>query len=72
MAHVRMSDKAGATIELTAVGDYILPRTYWSPEEITAIFESIPKFRCRENDIMICTYPKTGLSFICSVGHRFR
>ena len=61
MALVEIADNGGATIKLTDLGNYILPALQGRPaEEQQAIFLNIPKFSCLEDDIMICTYPKTG------------
>ena len=70
MSLIQESDGAGKTMDLVDLGDYRLPTFRRTPEVIKEIFQNIPSFSCRDDDIMICSYPKTGkikrlLSHIC-------
>ena len=71
MALVYETDKSGNAIEIVdfATEEYRLPTFERTPEEIRTIFENVPNFRCRDDDVMICSYPKTGQVFMVDIIH---
>lgn len=42
------------------VGGFFTPFFMKKPEETKDIFEKIPDYKFRADDLMLCTYPKTG------------
>lgn len=67
MALILESDREGNTMELVDVGECRLPTFYRTPQEVKEIFDNIPSFWCRDDDLMICSYPKTGTNWLFEV-----
>lgn len=61
MSHVAIPDDGGDTMISTDYGDIKAPS--FAPVEIgKQIFDKIPDLRIKDDDIMLCTYMKTGES----------
>lgn len=67
MSLIHESDRAGKTMELVNLGNYRLPMYRRTPEQVKEIFENIPNFSCRDDDVMICSYPKTGTNWLYEI-----
>jgi hypothetical protein len=60
MAKVKIPDAGGATLTMVDVGDFITPIFFKSAQEIKDIFDNVPNFKFRNDDLMLCTFSKTG------------
>jgi len=60
MSEVTIQDDGGDTLHAIDVGGFIHPSFSKDPAHVKRIFESVPNFKCREDDVMLCTFPKTG------------
>ena len=60
MTEALVADAGGATSKMIDVGGFIHPSFMKTPAEIKKVFESVPKFKFREDDLMLCTFAKTG------------
>jgi hypothetical protein len=60
MAEVRIPDAGGATMRMVDVGDFIVPIFLKTGPEISDIFHKVPNFKFRDDDLMLCTFAKTG------------
>ena len=60
MTEVYIPDAGGATIKMVDVGGFIQPIFFKTPSETQKVFESVPKYKFREDDLMLCTFAKTG------------
>lgn len=60
MAALYVPDAGGETIRMLDVGNAILPVFFKSGKEIQDIFNKIPAYKFRNDDIMLCTFSKTG------------
>ena len=70
MSLIHRADAAGNTMELVDVGECTLSTFWKTPEEVKEIFENIANFRCGRDDIMICSYPKTGETRVLEQFHK--
>lgn len=61
MTEVCVIDDGGETSYAIDVGaDFCHPSFIKTPMEIKEIFEKVPQFKCRSDDTMLCSFPKTG------------
>lgn len=60
MTEVFIKDAGGATIKMIDVGGFIHPSFMKTPSETQKVFENVPNFKFRADDLMLCTYAKTG------------
>jgi hypothetical protein len=60
MTEVLVPDAGGATTKMVDVGGFIQPLFMKTPTETQKVFESVPKFKFRKDDLMLCTFAKTG------------
>lgn len=60
MTEVNVPDDGGDTMTMVDVGEFIQPIFLKSPSEIKRIFDSVPNFKFRDDDVMLCTFAKTG------------
>lgn len=67
MTHVQIADVGGATMNMVDVGGFLQPVFMKTPEEIKKIFENVPKFKFRDDDLMLCTFPKTGTNWMFEI-----
>lgn len=59
MTEIVEKDAAGVEIKVFRVND--LPRAPFGPlSRIKQVMDSLSDFKFREDDILLCTYPKTG------------
>lgn len=61
MSEILVADEGGDTMHMVKVDNFITPR--FPNEEATEyeMLKQAPQFTFREDDIMLCTFPKTGL-----------
>ena len=62
MSRVSVADDGGDTMKAIDVGNMLAPG-FSSPEEYLELYNNIPNLEIRDDDIMLCTYVKTGLYF---------
>ena len=71
MTDARTPDDAGDSIFSFDVGGYIQAHYLKSGPEIQTVFDNVKNVELRPDDVMLCTYPKTGKSdilfFVCFV-----
>ena len=60
MTEALVADAGGATSKMVDTGGFIQPLFMKPPAETKEVFESVPKFKFREDDLMLCTFAKTG------------
>ena len=61
MTEVKVCDAGGATVTMIDTGSIMLPSFFKQGHEIKQIFENVPTFNFREDDVMLCTFGKTGI-----------
>lgn len=59
MMEVFVEDDAGIAMRFLNVNGFLLP-PFPSPSTATLIFDSLKNFNFRDDDIMLCSYSKTG------------
>jgi hypothetical protein len=64
MTSVWIKDLGGASMHAVDVGGFISPYFMKEPEETKQIFDKVPDYEFQENDVMLCTYPKTGIQVV--------
>ena len=61
MTEILVKDDGGDTVRMVDMGGYISPKF---PEKdvltLKKIFDDMPTFSMRDDDIMLCSFPKTG------------
>lgn len=62
MTEVFEPDDAGVTIKVLHIGDLQLPPFRLDPRTLE-IFENLADLEIKDDDVMLCTYPKTGRLF---------
>jgi hypothetical protein len=62
MSALKVKDAGGSTIDMIDVGGFIASN-YKPPSGIKKLFDNTPNFKFRDDDVMLCTYPKTGIDF---------
>ncbi|XP_045172039.2 sulfotransferase 1B1-like [Mercenaria mercenaria] len=67
MAVVKIPDLGGATIDGIDVGGFISAKFLKSPAETKQLFDNASDFKFRDDDIMLCAYPKTGTHLIFDI-----
>ena len=60
MTEVRIPDDGGNTIRMADVGGFITPIFFRSAPEIKDIYDKLPEYKFRNDDLMLCTFAKTG------------
>lgn len=60
MTHVRIPDLGGATMLAADVGGLIQPHFMKSEPELRKIFDEMPNFPFRKDDVVVFSYPKAG------------
>lgn len=61
MTEVKLIDDGGDILTAVEVGNgVILPNIPPTPEDAKRIFDNLQNYEFREDDIMLCTFPKTG------------
>lgn len=64
MTEAKVIDDGGDTLLVYDVGGgLILPRIPPTAKDAKTIFENLQNYTFREDDIMLCTFPKTGRWF---------
>ena len=62
MSTIFVPDDGGDTIAMTDVGDYKTPPfPAKDASTIKKLFDDMPNVKMREDDIMLCSFPKTGI-----------
>lgn len=65
MAEIRPADDGGNTCSgCCDAGGYRHPLFDKTPSQIKEIFENMPNFPLRDNDYLLCSFPKTGNAFV--------
>ncbi|XP_060586559.1 sulfotransferase 1B1-like [Ruditapes philippinarum] len=59
MSAFKVKDAGGSTIDMIDVGGFIASK-FKPPSGIEKLFDNTPNFKFRDDDVMLCTYPKTG------------
>ncbi|XP_045171746.1 sulfotransferase 1B1-like [Mercenaria mercenaria] len=67
MTAIQVKDIGGATIDFTDVGGFIASKFLKPPNETKQLFDNAPNFTFRDNDLMLCTYPKTGTNWMFDI-----
>ncbi|KAH3883800.1 hypothetical protein DPMN_007768 [Dreissena polymorpha] len=67
MSLIRIPDEGGDTMVALDTGDIIGPMFAKSAEQMKDVFDNIPNFSCRDDDVMLCTFPKTGTNWVFEV-----
>ncbi|XP_060574601.1 sulfotransferase 1B1-like [Ruditapes philippinarum] len=67
MAKVKIPDAGGAALTMVDVGDFITPIFFKSAQEIKDIFDNVPNFKFRNDDLMLCTFSKTGTNWVYEI-----
>lgn len=67
MSLVQEPDGSGKTITLIDLETYRLSTFGKTPEQVKEIFENVPKFTCRDDDVIICSFPKTGTNWLSEI-----
>lgn len=69
MTSVIIEDKGGAKMKVGVdVGDgFITPDPKGAPEEVKQVFDMLPEFKFRPDDILLCTYQKTGTHWLFEI-----
>lgn len=60
MTEVTLLDDGGNTFGAYHVGGYTLPKFGKTVAEAKEVFDNVPTVPVREDDCLLCTYPKTG------------
>ena len=65
MSRVQLKDDGGETLEFLDMGTIVTPKLapMKTDEEVAEIFAELPDFICRDDDVMLCTFAKTGTFF---------
>lgn len=61
MTAITIQDMGGVSMHTMEVNGFIHPPFFKSGDEIQKIFDSIPNSTFRGDDILLLTYPKTGM-----------
>ncbi|XP_060586569.1 sulfotransferase 1C4-like isoform X4 [Ruditapes philippinarum] len=64
MTSVRIKDLGGASMHAVDVGGFIAPYFMKEPEETKQIFDKVPDFKFKKDDLMLCSYPKAGSNWM--------
>lgn len=67
MTEVLVPDAGGATTKMVDVGGFIQPLFMKTPSETQKVFESVPTFKFRKDDLMLCTFAKTGTNWMYEI-----
>ncbi|XP_060587376.1 sulfotransferase 1B1-like [Ruditapes philippinarum] len=67
MTSVRIKDLGGATMRAIDVGGFITSNFMEELGKEKQIFDKVPYFKFRKDDLMLCTYPKTGTNWIYEI-----
>ncbi|XP_053376566.1 uncharacterized protein LOC123535334 [Mercenaria mercenaria] len=67
MSLIQIADLGGATINAVDAGAFITPYVMKPATETKRIFENVPNFMFRKDDVMLCTYPKTGTNWLFEI-----
>ena len=62
MASIEVSDRGGDVFKCVDLENgYRVPLFMNTAEDIIDIWRKLPDFQCRDDDVMLCSYPKTGV-----------
>ncbi|WAR02515.1 ST1B1-like protein [Mya arenaria] len=68
MSRVQEKDDGGETLELVDMGGIRTPAFgEKTDDELKKIFDAIPEFKHRDDDVMLCTFAKTGTNWMFEV-----
>ncbi|XP_052802926.1 sulfotransferase 1A1-like [Mya arenaria] len=68
MSRVQEKDDGGETLEFMDMGDIRTPAFgIKTDDELKKIFDGIPEFKHRDDDVMLCTFAKTGTNWMYEV-----
>lgn len=69
MTDIKVPDLGGATMNAVDVeaDDFIHPYFFLKPEEQKRIFDSVPHFSFRDDDVMLCAFPKNGTHWLFEI-----
>ena len=59
MSVIDIRDAGGESVRNVLVGDYQLP-AFYDTATVKTYFENVPKCKCRSDDVMLLSFPKTG------------
>lgn len=60
MTEIFVEDDGGSTVKTYDVGGYRVPKFGKRIAEIKDIFDNVPNIAVRDDDYVLCSYPKTG------------
>lgn len=60
MSRVEVADDAGDTMRLLDYGDVLAPG-FKTVSDAVAVYKNLPNATMRDDDVMLCTYIKTGM-----------
>lgn len=60
MTDVRIQDDGGDGMNVVDVNGFIVPRFTPNAEKVKQVMDSLPNYEFRDDDIMLCTFPKAG------------
>jgi hypothetical protein len=61
MTEVKVPDAGGATVTMVDIGGFAVGSFFKQAHEIKQIVDDTRNFTFRDEDIMLCTFGKTGL-----------
>ena len=64
MTEIEVKDEGGDVIKMIDFGDYRSSKFGHTTEHIVEVHRKLPEFEFRDEDIVICCYPKSGIEFI--------
>ncbi|XP_053376363.1 sulfotransferase 1C4-like [Mercenaria mercenaria] len=67
MTEIKVPDAGGATMNMVDVGGFIQPIFLKPGTEIKDIFDNVPNYKFRDNDLMLCTFAKTGTNWLFEI-----
>jgi hypothetical protein len=63
MTEVKVPDAGGATVTMMDIGGFAVPSFFKQAHEIKKIVDDVRNFTFRDEDLMLCTFGKTGIIY---------
>ena len=64
MTEVTVTDASGETLTMMDFDGFKMSLFGQTPDYIRKVYENLPNFKFREDDIFIASYPKAGKTFV--------